>query len=270
VAFASDASNLVPGDTNGGDDVFVHDRVSGETSRVSVSSSGEQGNHDCAYPSLSADGRYVAFASDASNLVPGDTNGTLDVFVHDRVTGETSRASVSSYFWQGNGGSWYPSLSADGRYVAFWSWASNLVTGDTNEAADVFVHDRYLPGDTDHDGDVDLVDLGALAGAYGTTSGATWEQGDFDGDYDVDLVDLGNMATYYGYGVPAAPLDFAADAAKLGLNAAKDATADESSNESKTETLSPVPGDCIPTAIVVMMCLAGAFFWLGSYSGRKP
>jgi len=122
----------------------------------------------------------------------------------------------------------------------------------------------WVPGDTDHDVDVDLVDLGHLATYYGTTSGATWEQGDFDGDGDVDLVDLGNMATNYGYGVPA-PLNFAADSAKLELSNAKNATADQSSKDNNSQTLSPVPGgSCIPTAIVLVMCLAGAFFWLGS------
>jgi hypothetical protein len=126
-----------------------------------------------------------------------------------------------------------------------------------------------LPGDTDHDGDVDLVDLGNLAAGYGLSSGATWEQGDFDGDGDVDLVDLGTLAGNYGHGV-SAPLDFAADAAKLGLNDAKDATTDESGKESDLESLSPVPGaSCIPTAIVLMTCLAGAFFWLGPHPGRK-
>jgi hypothetical protein len=79
------------------------------------------------------------------------------------------------------------------------------------------------------------------------------------------LVDLGALAGNYGYGVPA-PLDFAADAAKLGLGATRDVTADESSKESNTESLSPVPGaSCIPTAIVLTMCLAGAFSWLGPY-----
>jgi parallel beta-helix repeat protein/predicted outer membrane repeat protein len=129
-----------------------------------------------------------------------------------------------------------------------------------------------LAGDTNHDGDVDLTDLGALAGGYGMTTGATWAKGDFDGDGDVDLVDLGALAGNYGYGV-SAPLNFAADAAKVGLSGAKGTTTDDngeaSSNESKTESLSPIPGgSCIPTAIVLMTCLAGAFFWLGSY--RRP
>jgi Tol biopolymer transport system component len=147
VAFVSAASNLVPGDTNGKFDVFVHDRVTGQTTRVSVASDGTEGNDDSWWPSISADGRYVAFSSLASNLVPGDTNGTWDVFVHDRLTGQTTRVSVASDGTQGNNGSGDPSISADGRYVAFSSLASNLVPGDTNGTWDVFVHDR-LTGQT--------------------------------------------------------------------------------------------------------------------------
>jgi Tol biopolymer transport system component len=147
VAFASLASNLVPGDTNGRMDIFVHDRLTGQTTRVSVASDGTEGNGDSGFPSISADGRYVAFASLASNLVPGDTNGTWDVFVHDRLTGQTTRVSVASGGAQGNGDSRFPSISADGRYVAFQSYASNLVPGDTNGVLDVFVHDR-LTGQT--------------------------------------------------------------------------------------------------------------------------
>jgi hypothetical protein len=215
----------------------------------------------------------VAFDSEASNLVPGDTNGYGDIFVHDRVTGETTRVSVSASDEQGNNHSVASTISADGRYVAFGSYASNLVPGDTNELGDVFIRDRagdpgWIAGDTNHDGDVDLADLGALAGAYGTTSGATWEMGDFNGDGDVDLSDLGALAGNYGYGV-SAPLNFAADAAKLGLSEAQDTLPEQSNSEiTKEETdkgVLPVPGSCIPTAIVLMMCLAGAFFWLGSY-----
>jgi Tol biopolymer transport system component len=147
VAFGSDASNLVPGDTNATPDIFVHDRLTGTTERVSVSSAGEEGNGGNWWPSISADGRYVAFLSDASNLVPGDTNG-YDIFVHDRLTGTTERVSVSSAGEEGNGGNWWPSISADGRYVAFLSDASNLVPGDTNGYKDVFVHDR-LTGTTE-------------------------------------------------------------------------------------------------------------------------
>jgi Tol biopolymer transport system component len=142
VAFASWASNLVPGDTNGAYDVFLRDRLTGTTQRVSVSSSGAQANGGSGSASISADGRSVAFESLASNLAPADTNGTWDAFVRDRLTGATERVSVSSSGAQGNSWSAYPSISADGRFVAFESWASNLVPGDTNGYPDVFVRDR--------------------------------------------------------------------------------------------------------------------------------
>lgn len=142
VAFDSYASNLVSGDTNGNPDVFVHDRQTGETRLVSISSGGEQGNDKSASPSISADGRYVAFVSDAINLVSGDTNGFYDIFVHDRLTRETSRISVSSSGEQGNFGSLDPTISADGRYVAFNSNATNLVSGYIIGYSNVFLHDR--------------------------------------------------------------------------------------------------------------------------------
>ncbi len=139
VTFVSDANNLVPSDTNGKWDIFVYDRITGMTERVSVNSSGIQANGDSYHASISADGRYVAFESSASNLVPGDTNGRMDIFVHDRITGITERVSVDSSGIQANQGCGSPSISADGRYVAFTSWASNLVPGDTNGKCDVFL-----------------------------------------------------------------------------------------------------------------------------------
>jgi Tol biopolymer transport system component len=142
VAFASVASNLVADDTNDTQDVFVHDRETGETTRVSVDSTGEQANGFSEGPAISADGRYVAFYSFASNLVADDTNERIDVFVHDRKTGETTRVSVDSTGTQANGRSDEPAISADGRYVAFVSVANNLVADDTNDSQDVFVHDR--------------------------------------------------------------------------------------------------------------------------------
>ena len=142
VVFDSYANNLVPGDTNGGPDIFVHDRQTGQTNRVSVASDGTQANSGSGVASMSADGRYVAFASGANNLVSGDTNNLGDSFVHDRQTGQTSRVSVASNGAQGNDHALGPHISADGRYVAFFSWATNLVPGDTNNYGDVFVHDR--------------------------------------------------------------------------------------------------------------------------------
>jgi len=147
VAFDSSASNLVPGDTNRAPDVFVRDRGKGTTQRVSVGGRARQANRRSEQSAISADGRYVAFESGASNLVPHDTNATTDVFVRDRTTGTTTRVSVNSRGKQGTGdhthnGSNGPSISADGRYVAFHSGASNLVPGDTNRTMDMFVHDR--------------------------------------------------------------------------------------------------------------------------------
>ncbi len=141
IAFASDAQNLVAGDTNGGGDVFVHDRSTGRTERVSVGANGAQADADSTAPSMSADGQVVAFRSDATNLVAGDTNGTRDIFVHDRSNGITGRASVDATGAQGNGKCYTASLAADGRAVAFYSGASNLVAGDTNATLDVFVHE---------------------------------------------------------------------------------------------------------------------------------
>jgi Tol biopolymer transport system component len=141
-AFQSYASNLVPRDTNGCSDVFVHDRVTGATTRVSVSSSGAEGDGYSGEPAISHDGRFIVFRSDAANLVPGDTNGVADVFVHERITGRTYRVSTGPAGAQPNGPSGRPSISDGGRYVAFESEASNLVPDDQNGTQDVFVRDR--------------------------------------------------------------------------------------------------------------------------------
>jgi TolB protein len=142
VAFVSDAANLTPGMPDGLGHVYLRDILIGTTSRVSVSSKGEQANGGARYPALSASGRYLAFASSSTNLAPGgDTNAAYDVFLRDLLTGVTSRVSVSSMGAQAAGASIDPDISADGRYVAFESEASNLVRGDTNGAFDVFVRD---------------------------------------------------------------------------------------------------------------------------------
>lgn len=143
VAFLSYASNLVPDDTNGKQDIFVHDRETGQTTRVSTASDGTEANQSSGAASISADGRYVAYMSGASNLVPNDTNNYPDVFVHDREKGKTTRVSVDSDGSEGRTGSYasWSSMSADGRYVAFRS-SDELVVGDDNQKPDVFVHDR--------------------------------------------------------------------------------------------------------------------------------
>jgi LPXTG-site transpeptidase (sortase) family protein len=252
VAFISSDSNLVPGDTNGLVDVFVHDRQTGTTRRVSVSSSGVQGNgisnskpsisangryivfdsnatnlvagdhnpgvylHDCQtgattriaihsiHPSISADGRYVAFSSDRS-LVSGDTNDTFDVFVYDRQANVTTRVSVSSSGTEGNGQSAYPVISADGRYVAFVSWADNLVANDTNNATDIFVHDRQtgittrVSVDSSGDQGNDYSGHAAISadGRYVAfdSSASNLVTGDTNGVYDIFIHDLQTART---------------------------------------------------------------------------
>jgi Tol biopolymer transport system component len=159
VAFTSRADNLVAGDTNGVEDIFVHDRQTGQTTRVSVDSAGTQGNGPSDFPFISADGRFVAFQSRAGNLVAGDTNFVVDIFVHDRQTGQTTRVSVDSAGTQGNLDSLLPSISADGRFVAFESESNNLVAGDLNFVFHIFVHDRQT-------GQTTRVDVG-LVGIQG-------------------------------------------------------------------------------------------------------
>jgi Tol biopolymer transport system component len=139
IAFYSDATNLVAGDTNGQTDVFVRLRATASTERISIATDGTQGNGPSLNPSISSDGRFVAFQSLASNLVPDDTNGVADVFVRDRVNGITERACNGI---QGNGASFTPSISGDGNFVAFASASTNLVAGDTNGHIDVFVCNR--------------------------------------------------------------------------------------------------------------------------------
>src|SRR5688572_24361555 len=152
VAFESDATNLVRNDLNNSTDVFVHDRQRGTTTRVSVNSSGNQANGVSTRPSISHDGRFVAFQSSASNLSTNNVISAVDVFVHDRDpdgngifderNGTTVCASVDSAEIGALGGnSDSPSISADGSRVAFASNAFTLVVGDTNGARDVFIRD---------------------------------------------------------------------------------------------------------------------------------
>lgn len=142
VAFRSEATTVVPGDTNKVADVFVRDMSSGVTTRVSVAADGTQGDrlvhHGIA---LSADGRYVVFPSAATNLVPGDTNGSVDMFVKDTATGSIERVNVAADGTQTTSYTLMPSITADGRLVAFVAWGDNLVPGDTEDTPDIFVKD---------------------------------------------------------------------------------------------------------------------------------
>jgi len=139
--FTSRASDLVAGDTNGTLDVFRRDMTTGTTVRVSVDMSGGNANAASDYPNITGDGRYVDFRSLASDLVPGDNNGTYDVFRRDMTTGSTIRASVDMNGGDPNNRSQDPYLSPDGRWITFWSLASDLVPGDANGVYDVYVRD---------------------------------------------------------------------------------------------------------------------------------
>jgi Tol biopolymer transport system component len=144
VAFQSQAEDIVAGDTNGRADVFLRDLLSATTTRVSLDSNAVQGNQASVHPAISADGRYVAFVSKASNLVSGDTNNAQDVFLRDCVQGTTIRLSVDSNGVQAAGTCLWPVVSPDGRFVVFACDAANLTAGDTNVAVDVFVRGPLL------------------------------------------------------------------------------------------------------------------------------
>ncbi|MCC7011757.1 MAG: hypothetical protein IT454_04265 [Planctomycetes bacterium] len=142
VVFTSGASNLVPNDTNASFDVFVRDTVSGQTTRVSLDALGAQIPGHSTDPAISGDGAFTSFSTSVNNVVAGDTNGFLDVFVRKSSDGSVSIASTSSSGVLGNAGSSLGKLSFDGRYVSFSSIASNLVGGDTNFNFDAFLKDR--------------------------------------------------------------------------------------------------------------------------------
>lgn len=141
IAFTSTSTDLVPGDTNGKLDVFVRDTLADTTTRISVSSADTQPNGDSNRPAISSDGRYVAFESKATNLVANDTNGTSDIFVRDIVAKTTIRASLRSTGAQSNGDAEWPSISDDGKIVAFQSDDNAMVFGEGNGKVDSFVRD---------------------------------------------------------------------------------------------------------------------------------
>ena len=142
VVFESTATNLIAGDTNGKPDIFRFDRVTGDTVRVSIATSGHQASGVSFNPVISDDGNLIAFMSDAFDLIDDDANGAIDVFVRDVAAGTTSRVSVTASGHEADQMSAGAAISGDGRYVAFFSAAINLVDGDTNNVRDVFVRDR--------------------------------------------------------------------------------------------------------------------------------
>ncbi len=148
VVFQSFANNLVSGDTNNKGDIFIRDTKTGDTTRVSVSTAGVEADNDSSEPAISADGRYVVFQSDATNLIGAgnDTNNRTDIFLHDTQTKSTTRVSVSDSETQADFSSTLPDVSADGRYIVFKSSATNLIGAgnDTNAVTDIFVRDTQL------------------------------------------------------------------------------------------------------------------------------
>jgi Tol biopolymer transport system component len=141
VAFQSPAKNLTtPAQTNDFEDIFVRDTKTGVTELISVSTGGGEANGDSIYPSISDDGRYVAFASAATNLVSNDSNGAVgDIFVRDRKTKTTVIASITNGKLPSDNDSVFPAISGDGRYVAFASYSD--LTSEGNGAPDIFLHD---------------------------------------------------------------------------------------------------------------------------------
>jgi len=147
VAYTSTSNTLlgVGGDGNSQADIFLYDRLNGQTTRVSVSDSEAESNGPSTSPSISSDGRFITFSSVATNLVTGDSAGQTDIFVRDTLMQTTTRVNVSSSGAQAtDGGSFMPAISGDGRYVTYHSYAINLVTGDTNSNWDIFLYDRTL------------------------------------------------------------------------------------------------------------------------------
>jgi len=203
VAFESNASNLVASDTNAARDIFVRDRVAGTTVRVSESSTGTAGNSDSTKATISHDGRYVVFASYASNLVSGDTNGAYDIFIHDLNTGTTTRASTTSSGGQISGGSDWPDISADGRFVLFQNSASNIDSSISGTPAAMQVYVKDMSTGSTHllsksttgtyaNGNTSLARISCDGGTVVYTSAATnLVSSDTNGYDDVFVVSLG-------------------------------------------------------------------------------
>ena len=205
VAFSSFSNDLVPNDTNVAQDIFLHDRQTGVTSVVSVDSSGNPANGNSDYPSISSNGRFIAFQSVATNLVPNDTNGFQDVFVHDTQTGQTTRVSITQDGQPSNHDSFITisrAISDDGRFIGFDSWASNLVPDDVNSVRDAFVHDR----DADNDGIFDEPGATTTVRVSVATDG-TEGNGHLSESHQPALAGNGRFVTFYSYATNLVPDD---------------------------------------------------------------
>jgi TolB protein len=199
VAFSSHATNLVRGDSNGRADVFLRDVERRATLRISLAANGGETDGDSAQPSIGADGRFVAFVSDATNLVPDDHNRAKDVFVRDRVGGTTERVTRGFDGREADGPSDFAELDGGGRFIAFASDATNLVVDDGNRSRDVFVVDRHAgrthrisvsDSGNEGDGDSDLPVIDATGGRVAFVSRASsLVAADRNGVADVFLYD---------------------------------------------------------------------------------
>ena len=175
VAFVSEATNLVSNDANGLADIFLRDRAAGTTELISAGLSSAQANGASTMPTISGDGDLVAFVSAASNLVAADTNAMRDIFVHDRAADTTTLLTKAIGGAAANGDSWAPVFTPDGRYVVFFSTASNIVAGDTNGKADVFLADRQ-------NGTIERVSVGGGGAEANGDSGGKPVTGPFPGN----------------------------------------------------------------------------------------
>jgi Tol biopolymer transport system component len=209
VAFLSWDEALVPDDHNSAPDIYVRDLAAGTTTRVSIASDGTEANGpSLGYPVISRNGRYVAFSSDASNLVADDTNGVTDAFMHDRATGRTIRVSLGDSGAQGDAGTVgeFPSLggvTSDGRWVAFSSYASNLVPGDTNRATDAFLRDTLVPpaecpGDANGNGTVAFSDITSVLENWGALFPGSTGPGDANHNGTVNFADITSVLENWG------------------------------------------------------------------------
>jgi Tol biopolymer transport system component len=199
-AYASDANNLVLSDTNGVRDVFIFDNLTSTVRRLNRSQQGAEANGASNTPALSGNGRYVAFSSEATNLILGDVNGFTDIFVVDTLTGAISLQSVTSAGAQGNGSSFRPSVSHTGRYIVFESSATNLTaTATTFGQTHIYLRDRDVSGsgtfDTAGNISTSLIDVVGATTTTGNDS-ASQAQISADGNYVAFSSKATNLAAF--------------------------------------------------------------------------